>query len=73
MLDAKSWPENLASSCHNVREFAVIFRELMVCESDIGDGNGRLELWEAQLSVGLLKVKGELGVRSMTSLRNRGL
>lgn len=33
MLDTKSWPENLAGSCHIVREFAIIFQELMVCES----------------------------------------
>lgn len=44
MLDTKTWPENLASSCHIVRGFAIIFRELMVRESGI-------EKWGWQVSI----------------------
>ena len=52
MLDTKSWPENLASSCHIFREFAIIFWELMVCESGIENWG-----WQASVVGGAAKCR----------------
>lgn len=59
MLDTKTWPENLASSCHIVRGFATIFRELMVCESGIEKWGWQVSIVGGTARCRFMRLKGE--------------